>query len=46
MQELRQDELMEVNGGIGVVTGCLIVLGVTFVAGVATGVLESYNENK
>lgn len=46
MQELRKDELMEVNGGIGIIEGCLIVLAVTFVAGVATGALESYNENK
>lgn len=46
MQELRNDELMEINGGIGIVAGGLIVLGTIFVAGVATGVLNSYNNNK
>lgn len=46
MQELKSEELMEVEGGIGVVAGSLIVAGVIFLAGVGTGVLESYNENK
>ncbi len=47
MVELRNDELMEIDGGaISVLGASLIVLGVIFVAGIATGILESYSENK
>lgn len=43
---LDSNELEAIDGGIGVVAGCLIVAGVIFVAGVATGVCESYSNHK
>lgn len=43
--EMSQDEIMTVDGGIGIVTGSLIVAGVIFGAGVITGLCESYSEN-
>ena len=36
----------DVRGGIAPLGAALIVTGVIFVAGVADGILESYNDNK
>lgn len=38
---LTQDEMESIDGGIGIAAACLIIAGVIFLAGVATGMLES-----
>lgn len=43
---LELNELESIDGGIGVVGGCLIIAGVGFVAGAVTGLCESYVNNK
>lgn len=37
MKELNFDELAEVNGGIGLVAGALIIGGIAFLAGTMRG---------
>ena len=43
---LELNELEAIDGGIGIVEGCLIVAGVIFVAGAVTGLCESYVNNR
>ena len=46
MKELKEEELMEVQGGgIGFGTGLLIVAGITFIIGVVDGIVRPLSCN-